>query len=216
VAGLVLSAVVGGAWLSVVSGRDRARRQVLEREGVFTEARVVELTRTRGGEARYFVVYDYGVEGRYFRRQQRIQRREWSRLQRGMRFPVRYLPSSPDIAWMRGHEPRGVPMWVVPLVSAGVALGAWAIGYSLRRQWRLLSEGRPALARVTHSKKISRGEHHVHRVYYEFQVMSGATRTGHFDVGKNPPAADTTVTIVYDPDEPERQARYPLSLVRTE
>ena len=87
---------------------------------------------------------------------------------------------------------------------------AWGIGW----QRRLLAEGRPALARVTGSKRVVAGHGGHHHVQYEFRILSGAKRAGACDVRRNPPSPGATLVILYDSDEPRRQARYPLSLVR--
>jgi hypothetical protein len=115
---------------------------------------------------------------------------------------------------MPGYEPKGVPLWIVPVVPVCLLLGVLPIWYSLRRQRALAAYGRAARAEVTHTKRVHTGEHKVHRVHYRYTILSGATRTGSFDVNKRPPADGTVFTVLYDPDEPQRKARYPLRLVR--
>jgi hypothetical protein len=114
----------------------------------------------------------------------------------------------------RGDGPRGVPYWASPVVAIGLALSALARLYTLRRQWMLLSEGRGALARVTRSKKVRSRHGPRYVVYYEFRLMSGAVSSGHDTSTKSPPLDGTTICVVYDPDRPNRSARYPLALVR--
>ncbi len=214
VVALLLGALAAGLGLYLAAERARGRRESVERNGVIADAEVVELLETRRKEKRYTVVYRYNAGTRAYDGRARVGRAYWRALQVGSRIPVRYLPGAPEESWIRGREPKGVPYWVVPLGPAGLVLAAWALAWRLRRQRELLSEGRPALARVTHSKKVVHQHGHLYRVYYQFQMLSGATRTGQFDVSRKPPPAGATLTIVYDPDDPDRQARYPLSLVR--
>lgn len=176
---------------------------------------MVDLSRTRRGDrTQHFVAYRYTAEGELHRRRVEIARQEWQKLQVGSRLPVRYLPSMPELSLIQGYGSKGVPLWVVPLVPACLLLATWPIVYHLRRQWRLLAEGRAASARVTRTERISHSHGTSHRVHYEFQILSGATRAGHYDVSKKAPEVGATLNIVYEPDDPRRQARYPLSLVR--
>jgi hypothetical protein len=63
-------------------------------------------------------------------------------------------------------------------------------------------------------KKANHGYGTVWRVEYEWPLLNGAARRGHFDVTEDPPAAGTYLTILYDRDDPVRHTRYPLSLVK--
>jgi hypothetical protein len=211
---LLAGAVASGIWLYGVATRDLAQFKLLEREGVFTPAQVLDLGRTRGKNERYFVVYRYTAAGQLYHRREHVSRRDWRMLRVGATLRVRYLPSHPEFSWMAGYEPRGVPLWLVPIVPASLVLFTLLIGYHLRKQWMLLAEGRPALARVTQSKRIRGSHSSSNRVYYEFRILSGAARSGRYDTAKRPPAEGTTLTILYDRDDPRRQKRYPLSLVR--
>ncbi len=214
VVALLASALFAGIWLYVAAERDRERLELLKQQGRRTQAEVAERGRTKGDQTRYFVVYRYTVDAQSYRGRANVRRSVWQKLGLGSSLQVYYLPSKPDRSWLPGREPNGVPPWVVPLVPIGLALATWPILYHLRRQWRLLSEGRAALAHVTHSKRVSRSHGGaVHRAHYEFQILSGAVRTGRCDTAKTMPTG-STLTIVYDPDDPQCQARYPLSLVR--
>ena len=91
------------------------------------------------------------------------------------------------------------------------------IAKALRRQRRLLEEGRPAIARVTSSRQRHGTHGHTHQhVEYEFTTLSGARRTGRFDAQRNVPVPGSTILVLYDPDEPKRQAPYPIRLYRVE
>jgi len=213
---LAASAVAAGIWLYLAADRDRARRQLVLREGLVAEGEVVELRRLRRGDSNdYLVTYQYTTPGHRRQAQARVGRAAWQRLRIGYRLPIRYLASSPEQAWIKGYEPRGVPMGLVPLAPLCLAVTAWALVWVLRRQWRLVTEGRPALARVTGSKGVqgAYGGQGV-QVSYEFPILSGATRKGQYGPVKKTPALGETLWILYDPEKPARTSRYPLSLVR--
>ncbi|MGH8631897.1 MAG: DUF3592 domain-containing protein, partial [Burkholderiales bacterium] len=192
------------------AARDRDRLERFRKDGITVEAEVIELRRTRGEHPKNFVSYMYSAGGRQHSGRSAIRRSEWQQLRVGSSIRVRYLPSEPGSSWMSGYGPRGTPPWVAPLVAVSLILGACVCIYSLRRQWRLVSEGRPALARVTHSKKGKDG----HEVHYEFAILSGAHRRGRYGPVKEPPPAGATVCIVYDRENPSHNSRYPVALVR--
>jgi hypothetical protein len=106
------------------------------------------------------------------------------------------------------------PIWIPPAVFIGIGSVGTAILIGLRREMWILSVGRPAIGRVLSSKKIKRGKHNVLRVNYEFVMLSGAKRIGRFDVEKDPPKEASELIVLYDPENPSRQIRYPGSLAR--
>jgi len=114
-------------------------------------------------------------------------------------------------------EPNKVPLVLAPLaLMTGVAAGLGLL-FVIRRQRRLLSEGRAAIARVTTSTTRQRGTHGSHtvnRVMYEFELRGGSVRTGRFDTGTTAPLIGSELIVLYDPDRPERSSKYPLALVR--
>jgi len=207
---------VSGVWLYVLAARDAARFDRIMREGVSTQAEVIRVGRTRrDDEVRRVVTYRYTVEARTYGGYTTLGKRDRRRFDIGSSIPVRYLPADPKRSWMQGYEPKGVPLWVFPVVALGLALGTAPIALVLRSQRRLLEEGRPALARVTQCRRTQSSGHSRTRVQYEFRILSGAIRTGSYEVEKNPPAAGSTLTVIYHREEPRRNARYPLPLVRT-
>jgi len=203
---LAAAGVFGGIWLYLAATRD-------QKEPVAVEAEVVEVGRRRGEGQQHFVVYQFVAGETLYRRRVNIRRSDSQRWKVGSRVEVRYESGRPERSWFPDHEPKGVPLWAVPLAPAGLGACAWAIVWSIRRQWRLLETGRVAEARVTRSEKFQHSHGGGHHVYYEFRVLSGARRSGRHDTAKAPPAG-TGLTILYDPDDADRQGRYPLSLVR--
>jgi hypothetical protein len=211
---LPVAALLSGFWLHDQAVRDRALRQAVDEQGISAQAVVTELTRTWEKDARYFVRYEYFAGERLYQGRSSVGRGYWTNLRQGSPIIVRYLPPRPEQSWIRGYEPRGVPFWAGPVVAIGLVISALALGYALRRQWVLLAEGRGALAQVTRSKRV-RSQHGAHYVvYYEFRLMSGAASSGRYTSRRTPPPDGTTICVVYDPDRPNRSARYPLTLVR--
>ncbi len=110
-----------------------------------------------------------------------------------------------------------LPPWVPFPVAFLLAGGGILATIPIRRQRRLLSEGRPAPGLVVKHGKAQRDSHGRQigeKYYYEFPLLSGALAKGEAGPRKNPPAIGSVVPVIYDPDEPPRNAPYPLSLVR--
>ena len=84
----------------------------------------------------------------------------------------------------------------------------------LRRQRRLLEEGRGAQARVTVVKGHSTDKGRQYRVTYEFATREGSQRTGRYTALRQAPDVGAEIVVLYHPDEEKWSARYPLSLVR--
>ena len=143
-----------------------------------------------------------------------LRQRDRREITQGGPIAIGYVRSHPEMSWLAGYEPPGFPLWVIPLTSASLFIGAAAIAWGVRRQWVLLSEGRVARARIIAYKKIRKDKHTAYRVNYEFQTLSGATHTGRYDSGRTPPAIGTMLPIVYHRDNPQWCAAYPLQLVR--
>lgn len=215
---LSFGGLLAGAWLYVAAERDVALRREVASNTVSTVAEVTTVQRRRGDDGKTEVTYRYTANGGDYVGLVRLSKRAGSRLAPGTRIPVRYLVSAPERSWLPGREPQGVEFWVVPLVALPLCAAGAVSALTLSRQHRLLVYGRPALAQVTEARKFSRAHNHGHgyHVAFEFHLLSGARRTGSFDVQKNPPPAGAASVIVYDPEHPRRHARYPLQLVRPE
>ena len=224
---LVLGALATAVALSVTAGRDAAHYQVVENDSAVTPGRVVAVGPVRDGKR--LVHYSFVVDGREHSGQTTLQSRYWRRMPVGTPVQVRYLPAAPEENWLLGHQPQGVPYWVVGVAPLSLLVGPVAIFISLRKQRGLLAEGRPALARVTRLKRIqghqaaghrlgytyTPGRHGAgYRVYYEFNDLSGAKHTGRANVGQNAPPEGSALVILYNIDEPRRNAPYPLPNVR--
>ncbi|MGQ9635103.1 MAG: DUF3592 domain-containing protein [Bryobacteraceae bacterium] len=209
-----VSLIAGFALFSVAQTQRELRKRI-ESERMTVTAQVVSLRRTRGDNARYLVDYEFAAGGQLHRGRAAIRRADWSRLKAGSAVTVHYQPSEPERNWIAGYEPRPLPLWVPPLVSLGAACLSALCWREIRRQQVLLAEGRLAEGRVLEVKKSGRGQGaQGWSVRYEFRTLSGSRIVGRRTLSGNPPEAGGTVRVFYDPDNPARNAIYPLSLVR--
>jgi hypothetical protein len=216
VALLIAGAVILGVFLYTFGQRERARAMALAREGVTAGARVVRIGTTTEKDRREFVIYQYTVAGRTYQGRTTLSRRDEKTFEAGLSTTVRYLPGEPERSWLAGYGPAGPPAWVALVAPLSLLAPALGLAFMVRKQRGLLAEGSPAQGRVISYKKFHTQHSSGYHVYYEFQVLSGATQKIRLDTSKKPPTPGTAVTILYDPDVPKRAAKYPLSLVRVD
>ena len=215
---LLAGAVVAAALMSAAAGRDAELDRLFESEGRTTTAAVTAVRRSREKRPQATIDYRYTAGGEEYSNRVKLRKRDplGQRVQPGSRIAVRYLRSRPEESWVEGSRPGAFPLALVVVVPLGMLLGAVAIWIAVQRQRQLLADGRAAMARITGTRKTDYGYRKHWRVDYEWRLLSGGIRRGHFKAEKTPPAVGTFVPIVYDPDEPRRHSRYPLSLVRVQ
>jgi hypothetical protein len=213
---LVVAAILGaaapvvGIGLEYKARNDAARAAGLRDRGVAAEAEVTRLWRSRGDRRQPWMAYRYAANGRDYEGQAKLRLQEWNQLRVGTRVPLRHLRDEPQIHELQGRGTSpAVPglSYAAALVLAVLAL---AVTQPLRRQRRLLSEGRAAPGRVTALRK----EQHGHVYDFDFDLLTGAVRQGKAGPSHKPPAVGARICVLYDPDDPRRHATYPLSLVR--
>jgi hypothetical protein len=207
-------AVAAGIGLSIAYARQRADRELLQRDGVAADAVVVRIAQTRGEHRRRIVTYRFAVDGSAYAGHVTLRERDRRPLAVGSALGIRYLSSDPARSWMDGYEPDVLPPWVIPPSSLSLLLVAWLLARAVMRQRLLLSEGRLADARVVASKRVARQHHHGYRVTYEFRALSGAMVTAASETRRRPPEIGTRISVVYHREDPRWNAVYPLSLVR--
>ncbi len=211
---LLLSGVVSGAWFYVAAERDAGLRSAAAQESVSTMAEVTRVHRRRGRNAKTEVFYRYSVNGREYTGRTQLRKRDAGALQQGGNILVRYVASAPAQSWLPGHEPQGVQFRIIPLIVLPLCAAGSLIMFRMHRQRQLLTSGRVTFAHVTEARKFQHSQGSGYHVHFEFHLLSGARRTGRFNVHKDPPEVGSPVAILYDPDDPERYERYPLPLVR--
>lgn len=215
-AALLVGSLAGAIVLHARGVRAVKESLLFASESVPVSGRVVRVQRRGDGEDRRSIVhYEYTVGGQNYRNSVQIRGRERDRYTVGSPLLVRYLPDAPSTSWAEGRGPRPFPLWPAYIIPPAAILVAAVIFAAIRRQRKLLTYGRTAIALVTRIDKKRSDKGSYWRVEYKWRLLSGATRSASYDrSGKNPPEIGTPVPIVYDRDDPRRQHRYPLPLVR--
>jgi hypothetical protein len=209
-------ALMLGAIASIVFLTREASRQAEAVEHMMTDGLVVDAVVTRhwqsgGEESRHRIGYEFQHDGRTYAGAGKLPKRTWARLSVGSPVSVRYLPEQPQRNQLADARNSGMPLWFPPGLSVLLVAGALLLVWLIRRQMRLLSEGRPAVARVV---KHTSGQHGK-SFTYEFPVLGGGTRKGSSGAEvRKPPAVGATLCVIYDRDNPGHNSPYPLSLVR--
>lgn len=204
-----VGALAGGVALGVLASRQADEQRLLREQGVDTQGHVARLWRSGDKSQTRWVAYRFTVQGRTYPGRAQAPVRIWKNLQVGSDLAVRYLPSNPAVSYPLGREPRLMPMWVSWLVAASLAAIGGLFTLPLRRQSWLLAQGRPAPAVVTRHTKTDKGT----LVHYEFALLSGSIAKGKSGLTRKPTAIGAALCVFYDPDNPRRNAPYPLPLV---
>ncbi len=209
-------ALVAGIALSAVIAVQLREARLLREEGVVTEGRITRLWRDRDKSKQPRMSYSYTSRGQTYEKDAKVSTRVWAGLRTGLPLPVRYVPSEPEISVPFDRERTVLPLWLPPAMAFGLGLIGFLITLPLRKQRRLLSEGRAAPGLVTQAGKVRRGPHGqaMGKIHYEFSLLSGAVVRGTAGPVKNPPDVDAVITVLYDAEEPAQNAVYPLTLVR--
>lgn len=210
---LIASALAVLAGLAGERAAAQERRERIEREGIATQAEVVENGVTKGENKKRFAVYRYEANGREYRGRVTLRKSDRRPAKRGDGLEIRYFSGEPGKSWVRGYEPGGLPLVLIALLPPGLAIGGVCTIWMVRRQRALLEDGRAAQARVVEVKRVLHDEHHGYKVQYEFKALSGAATRVKLEAKKKPEEGGV-VTLLYDRENPKRCAVYPLPLVR--
>lgn len=206
---LFAGALCGGIVLEMVRAREADEQHFLRDEGTDTDAVVTRVWRGRGDDKPPWVAYRFTSGAGSHEGELKAPLRIWRTLQAGSTLRVRYLPSNPNLNHPVEWRQQVMPVAIPYVVGAVPSLFACLLIFTIRRQRRLVEEGRPAPALVTKLTKTKDGQ----TIHYEFSLLSGALTNGKGGPSKHPPALDSTICVLYDPDDPRRAAPYPLSLV---
>ena len=208
---LVIGAVVLGVFLGGVARHQTEEQRLLRTEGIPADATVTRAWIAAGKERQPLITYRFEYAGRAYTSRVKTPRKIWSGLSKGATVPVRFVPSQPSINHPIAWNAPAFPLWLACLLAGTLAALSFLPPIPVRRQARLVAEGRPAAGRVTGFKKTDKAI----QVQYEFRLLNGAIAKGKTNTSK-PPVEGAPICVLYDPENPRRNALYPLSLVRLE
>jgi hypothetical protein len=217
IAGILAAAggLIASIFLATGSLRQTAEYEARRNDSQETEGRVLRKWYRRGENRRHFVEYEFDANGRSFRNEAWVHEGFWKRTAEGGAIRVAYRASQPETNWLAARPGHPLSLWAAVAVwFAGLGFAA-LIGLSLRRQMRLLAEGRVTPGVVTRVRKV----HHNHganslTVSYEFALLNGAVAKGKGSTHRKGLDAGSVVSVLYDPDNVRRSALYPFELVK--
>jgi hypothetical protein len=192
--------------------RGEQRDDLLSREGVETTAVITRVWRSGGRDNRHMVSYRFTAGDRPWDARVSVPRPIWTGLRSGDALSIRYVPGQPNVShptqWPSSRAPNWLP-WLLVGVFSWPGFLFWGI---VRRQQRLLLEGRPAPGVIT---RFLRTDKQV-VAYYEFTLLSGQVMKGKSGVGRHTPGVGSQICVLYNPENPRRNAIYPLQMVKLE
>jgi hypothetical protein len=140
---MVIGGVAAAIGLAAAARRGDEARRVLREQGVTTDATVTRLTRSTSGKNRtWYVEYRFTARGGEYGDREQVSRKIWESLEEGEALPVRYVPADPSNNHPVGWEDDGVPFALVFILPGVFGFVAWLLVWTVRRQIRLLTEGR--------------------------------------------------------------------------
>lgn len=208
---LILGGVGAAISLERVANQQSDEQNLLSEQGKDSEATVTRVWRTRDKESRPMVAYQFEAEGRAYHRSVRAPLAVWKKLAAGSPLAVRFLPSDPARSHPREWAESTIPLWLSLLIGSILAAIGAGLVFVLRRQLALLSEGRPAPAVVTRYSYAQHGQKNIH---YEFPLLSGGLAKGKRGPTRRLPAIGATLCVIYDRENPRRNAPYPLEMAK--
>jgi hypothetical protein len=207
---LLLGAIAAAVGLSRVAARQSNETRQLAASGIEAQALVTRHWRSGGKDSERRVAYWFEYEGRAYEGSARTPRSVWAELEVGSPIRVRFLPGRPEVNHPAGWQRGDMPSWIPAFVAVGLIFPGLLLLYMIRRQIQLLSEGRPAPAIVLGHRRIKGGK----MMQYEFPLPGGGIGKGRGGKSRRPAAVGSTITVVYDRDNPKRNAPYPFDMVR--
>ena len=204
-----MGAVAAGIGLGTTAKRQAKDHRLLQEQGVNTEAQITRVWRSGDKNQQHLVSYRFTVQEREYVARKGVPPRIWQTLKAGSSLPVRFLPSDPKVNHPSEWSDTPMPSWLPYLLSGALVATAFGCTIPLRIQMRLLTEGRPAPGTVTGHRRTKDGT----ILRYEFVLLNGATAKGRGQ-SRRPPAIGAPICVLYDPENPRRNAPYPLTLVK--
>jgi hypothetical protein len=204
-------AVAAGVGLSRVAARQQTERATLRAAGAEIEGMVTRRWRDGDKSETPRVAYEFQYGGHTYHGSSGAPRRTWDSLAVGSPLTVRFVPANPKLNHPAEWETDVLPKFLPGVISAILVLLGGLIVFAIRRESRLLSEGRPAPARVTKVTRVKNG----HMLRYEFRTLNGEVVKGRGHSRRAQPVG-VTLCVVYDRDNARRNEPYPFNLVRVD
>lgn len=213
---LMAGGVAVGIAIGAKAKRESANARLLREQGVDSQAEVTRLWIASDGKDRqHRVAYRFtGDDGSTHKSSASVRQSFWKTLAVGAFLPVRYVPSKPGIHYLKVNGPRRTPAWVPYAVGAPMMLAGLLLPLTIQRQKRLLADGRPAPGVITRYRRTQTNHGAQTWISYEFQLLGGGVRKGRASVDRRIGAEGSVICILYDPDNPRRNAPYPMGLVK--
>jgi len=206
----LIAGVVLGAILTRQVQQDADREQLLSQKGAEAKGTVIRAWRASDKSRTPMVSYHFPANGLELGGQSSMQTEAWRKIDVGGPIVIRYLPDNPRINHPAEGASSALPAWMPWLPTLSFLFPALVFRWMIRREKRLLAEGSPArgvVTQVTRRKKLI--------VYYDFKLPTGEEMHGKSSVGAGFGAqSGEQVCILYDPDNPRRNAVYPLETVK--
>jgi hypothetical protein len=209
---LAVGAIVALVGLSLLASRQADAARALVEQGASATGEVTRLWTS--GDDRRRVDYRFVADSRFYEGRVRVSEERRRALRVGSTLAVRYLPADPRLNDLGGEPRGGMPVIVPYLIATGMIGAAGCCFLAIRRQRRLLVDGRAAPAMVTGQTQHRTSHRGKHRsMTYSFPLLSGAVASGTSASSGTPPDVGSVIWVVYDPESPARHRVYPLSLV---
>ncbi len=213
---MVALGVAAGVGMGLTASREAREARLLETEGVVTDGVITRLWRSSGKDRQPWVAYRFVVGDKGYEANARVSLGRWRNLRVGSAVPVRYVPTQPELSYPFNTPRSPLPFWLPFPVALALVAGGLLTTLPIHTQRKLLSEGRSAQGHVTQHGPLrhsARGGNFGRVFYYQFPLLSGAVAKGHSSPVRNPPAVGSTICVLYDPENPRRNAPYPFTHV---
>ncbi|MBZ5497866.1 MAG: DUF3592 domain-containing protein [Acidobacteriia bacterium] len=210
---LLAGGITAGVALGIAASRGAQEARLLQREGQIADGVVTRVWRAGDEDRQPWISYRFDFRGRYYNRNVEVPLGIWKELRAGSPIRIRFAPSRPDLNHPARLGLERIPPAVPFLVACSLMISSPLLLLLIRRQRRLLAEGRPAPGIVTRHGEMQRGSHGEKRgvkYHYEFSLLSGAIARGSAGPVKIPPAVGSRITVLYDPENPRRSVPYPF------
>lgn len=212
VVAMLINAAVGifsGIAIGIQSNREAREQQLLKQEGVSANAVITRLWQTSGKNPHLKVSYQFEYQGSTFSGIAEPPRAAWRELSTGSTIPIRFAPSSPGINEPTIWRNPATSLWLGVFVTGFLLAVTWFLWRPIRDQKRLLQEGRAAPAIITGYRAARKCRF----AEYRFPLPGGGVIQAKPAPIRTYPEIGSTICIIYDRDDPQRSAPYPLQFL---